>query len=96
MGAEYQEETWRCKKAVLSRKFNAFVRDCQYDYGHAGYTGTFAEKPGLTIVPPPEGAEYWTLEEATKHCGDNNDKWENVSAYQLAEELWYVGGWCSS
>jgi len=35
--------------------FTAAVRDAQYDYGHAGYTGTIAEKDGADLIPLPKG-----------------------------------------
>lgn len=32
--------------------FQNAVEDAQYRYGHAGYTGTIAEKTSFTEIPP--------------------------------------------
>jgi len=41
--------------------FEALVKSAQYDHGHAGYTGTIAEKGGFTkpVVIPDEFAGDW-------------------------------------
>ena len=36
---------------TASGAFNAAVEQAQYDYGHAGYTGTIAEKDDFTEIP---------------------------------------------
>lgn len=35
--------------------YNEAVQQAHYEYGHAGYTGTIAEKDGFTIVEAPNG-----------------------------------------
>lgn len=67
-----------------------------YDYGHAGYTGTFAEKPGVVVIQPPQNQEYWDKHEAEDHASSNNDKWGDAFAYRISEDEYYIGGWCSS
>lgn len=34
--------------------FRKVVQQAQYDYGHAGYTGTIAEKVTFVMIPLPE------------------------------------------
>lgn len=91
MGGEYQDMTVKCKKNELEEKFNEIVKQCEWDFGHAGYTGTFAEKDGVKVI---EG--NWTEDGARTDCEDNNDKWGPAFAYFIAKDTWYIGGWCSS
>jgi hypothetical protein len=37
--------------------FNNVREQAAYDYGHAGYTGTIAEKGSFVILAKPEGVE---------------------------------------
>lgn len=42
--------------------FDTAVRDARYDYGHAGYTGTIAEKSGYVEFALPSGVTADDLE----------------------------------
>jgi hypothetical protein len=60
MGAEYQENIITGKD--FAHAFDELVESCLYDYGHAGYTGTFAEKDqGVVIatLPPRITSDRW-------------------------------------
>lgn len=52
---------------TASEAFNYAVEQAEYAYGHAGYTGTIAEKDSFVVVTPPEGVsaadafQYWDL-----------------------------------
>ena len=72
-------------------KYAELVRERQWDYGHGGYSGTFAEKPELTVR-----AGDWTERDAEQDAADNNDKWGPTFAYRLDTGAWYFTGWCSS
>lgn len=48
MGAEVF--TTYAKGTTAKEAFDAAVEQAQYDYGHAGYTGTIAEKAGWVMV----------------------------------------------
>lgn len=37
--------------------FRAAVEEAEYDYGHAGYTGTIAEKDSYVMIDLPAGIE---------------------------------------
>lgn len=39
----------------VQEAFGRAVQDARYDYGHAGYTGTIAEKSSYTLFDLPEG-----------------------------------------
>ena len=79
------------KRDGLQAKYRAIVEQCQWESGHGGYSGTFAEKPELRIM-----RGTWTREDARDHCQNENDKWGASFAYQLDTGGWYIGGWCSS
>ena len=93
MGADFDSTTIRAKnEQELRNAYAAVQRDCAWEHGHGGYTGTFAEAaPGLTIQ-----RGIWNYEEAVTHCEDNHPKWEAAWAYNLGNGKWFVGAWCSS
>ena len=81
----------------------AFVRardQAQYEYGHAGYTGTIAEKPEAIKFPLPTGVSpedfadaafqatpYWTVDPATRQVVERAGKtpaWVTDGSYPLA------------
>lgn len=96
MGAEYCDVIVEAtNRKELEKCFDEIIKNCEYDYGHRGYTGTFAEKDSVSVVES-ETASAWTEEEARKHCEDNNNKWGPASAYWLGGNRWYIGGLCSS
>ncbi len=95
MGSSYCGTVLGALENGLDRRYAQLVRDCQYECGHGGYTGTFAEKHAVRVIPPPQGKPSWDRQEAHQHCQDNNDKWDASYAYWLGQDRWYVGGWCS-
>jgi hypothetical protein len=93
MGAEYRSDIidGNLTEEELKQKFFELKEQDEYNYGHAGYTGTFAEKMDIDII---DGV--MTGKEAEEYTQDNNDKWENAFAIKLDDGRWYIGGWCSS
>ena len=53
MGAEVFFTNWRAKTA--KEAFREATEQACYDFGHAGYSGTIAEKDGFVVIPLPEG-----------------------------------------
>ena len=51
MGAEYSSAV--AKGATMQEAFRAAVSDAQYDHGHAGYSGSLAEKNSATVHKVP-------------------------------------------
>ena len=49
------------KGKTVQDAFHQAVEQAQYDHGHAGYTGTIAEKDGFVLSTPPAGvtAAQW-------------------------------------
>jgi hypothetical protein len=95
MGAEYCEETITAKTPEeVKILFKETIEQCEYDYGHAGYSGTFAEKIDVDVLPDkPDG--FWTREELYNKADDVN-KWDNAIAGRISETEYLVCGWCSS
>jgi hypothetical protein len=88
----------RSKGKTAREAFQAAVQQAQYDYGHAGYTGTIAEKDRFTEVPiPPEfkdrpGDFVRKLEEEDRF----SDKWGPAGCVRVAEGEYVFFGWASS
>jgi hypothetical protein len=53
MGAEQFEQ--HAGGETVAQAFDTAVKDAQYDYGHSGYSGTIAEKPGYHLIGVPVG-----------------------------------------
>jgi len=98
MGGEYQEQILTVAAVStlkeLKEEYARIVADHLYMDGHGGYSGTFAEKPQLTIISQEAGE--FGREDARDHCVQNNDKWGPSFAYRISPTEWYIGGWCSS
>lgn len=73
-----------------------------YDYGHAGYTGTIAEKPGFVEVPVPPGQDAKQYAAMLADDSSNpfyeqyNDKWGDCLCVKVSEDSWLFFGWASS
>jgi len=92
LGGEYREDIiFASTERELRQKYNELVECHLYMYGHSGYSGSFAEKPELKIIP---GA--FIQETASVECQDTNDKWGPSFAYNIGDGKYYIGGWCSS
>jgi hypothetical protein len=72
--------------------FNDAVDKARYDHGHAGYTGTIAEKCGYVVLSD----KPMLREEAARFVHekiDGNDKWEPAYACAYSEDGKKVDGW---
>jgi GH43 family beta-xylosidase len=90
--------------------FNAAREQAQYDYGHAGYTGTIAEKHEFILIPLPTMYDEHTGEELDPgetaeryaHQLINNgdpridDKWGPAGCFQIDANTFVFFGWASS
>jgi hypothetical protein len=94
MGAEFMTETITAKTSKeVKAKHDELVERDQYDHGHAGYSGTFAESPGVTI----SDYEAKDAEDAEQYIDDNAKKWENSIAVRIkGTDEWVIGGVFSS
>jgi hypothetical protein len=94
MGAQIQITTVEAEdKKQLKDQYDALVESALYDHGHAGYTGSFAESPGLTILEK----EFEDEDKAEEYILDHCCKWENSLAARVkGTNTWVVGGLFSS
>ena len=78
MGAQSDSFTIEGEKTDLEIReaFDNHAAQCRYDYGHAGYTGTMAETPGVTIVKQT----FASADEAYDYGDQNAQKWEDALA----------------
>lgn len=96
MGAEvfFTSATGKTAKEA----FNSAVEQAQYDYGHAGYTGSIAEKTSFVIIPLPEGknaGEY--VDYLIDNCDPRiDDKWGPAGCIKTGENEYLFFGWASS
>lgn len=97
MGAEYFEYTFpgTLTRNELKKEFVSLVADLRYEYGHGGYTGTFAECSGLTI----DSNVFDTISQAREYVDSHARKWGDAIAVKCKDEsgkeVWYLGAICS-
>ena len=79
-------------KEEAVREGEAIIEQAAWDYGHAGYTGSFAEARGVEVcthvAASPAEAETWLDEHA--------EKWEAALLIADVNGNWYMGANCSS
>lgn len=68
------------------------IEQCLHDYGHAGYTGTFAESKGVMVVE----REVDDYDEACDWLIDNCRKWGPVLVVKTIDGGYIAGALCSS
>ncbi len=93
--------------ATLTKAFWQAVTDAQFDHGHAGDTGTIAEKSAVREVRPPAGVSgeeairEWAYGVLDDEITDPalawiNSKWAPAAAVMLDRKTWFLFGWASS
>lgn len=94
MGAEFCCETITAKTAKqVKTKHDELVKQAQYDNGHSGYSGSFAESPGVTV----SDQEFDDIEAAEEYIDETAKKWENSIAVRIkGTDTWVIGGVFSS
>ena len=93
MGAEFNFTTLSADndKQALEQG-NEVIKQAQYDEGHGGYTGSFAEAQGCQVVKNDDlegaDAEEWLDERA--------EKWGPALIVKAKDGRYYMGALCSS
>ncbi len=84
---------------TAAEAYHTAVAEAQYDYGHAGYTGTIAEKNGFLLIPNPK----CTTDELPEVMENNpdDDKWGPACCVKVHDEendqwYWHFYGFASS
>ena len=77
--------------------FEQAREDAFYYNGHAGYTGTIAEKTTFVMIPVPANTD--PLEYASKLIDDDDsrisNKWGDAGCIDLKNDRFYFFGWAS-
>jgi hypothetical protein len=96
MGADQFSVVSKGKNA--EEAFSAAVRRAQYDHGHAGYTGTIAEKDAFVMIDLPEGPDAKSYAEKLIDDLDGRvvDKWGPAGCIDLGNGKYLFFGWASS
>ena len=93
----------RAHGSSANEAFQSAVKRAQYDYGHAGYTGTIAEKSSfLMLTPSPEKVQDLKLGGYLHYEHDDplwkkvDNKWGPAGCIDLGDGEYFFFGWASS
>ncbi len=93
----------RAAGKTASDAFKAAVDAAYYDYGHAGYTGSIAEKSSFTMIALPAGKELGAFVNELIDANDSriDDKWGPAGCICLGKNpdgtsTFLFFGWASS
>lgn len=83
--------------------FNDAVERAAYEHGHAGYTGTLAEKDSFVMIPLPKKgkkdlvarAEAYANELINKDDDRISDKWGPAGCIKAGKDKYVFFGWAS-
>ena len=97
MGA--QQFTQEAKGKTAKEAFDSAVAAAAWDHGHAGYTGSCAEKHEFVMIPYPD-ASVNVYDFIDKIMEDENspvdDKWGPAGCIEYAPGDFIFFGWASS
>lgn len=84
--------------ATAQLAFNNARDQARYDHGHAGYTGTIAEKDSFVMIPLPAGEDAHTYANRLIEEGDPrvDDKWGDAGCIPVDAGQYLFFGWASS
>lgn len=89
----------RAAGETAGQAFDAAVKEAQYDYGHAGYTGTICEKDGWVMVSdkplPLDEAVALGNRLLDEDDARISDKWGPAGAIAIDGGGFYFFGWAS-
>ena len=95
MGAEYFQV--KSTGNTIDEAFRKVVDEARYNYGHAGYTGTIAEKSSYTLHRNPMGLDpKQFISYILDADEDADDKWGPANAVQVEPNTWIFFGYASS
>lgn len=91
MGAEVFEVESGGKD--LNEAFTRAVDNATYDWGHSGYTGTIAEKPGVYLIPTPAGVLAREVKRTVEDAQGFDYKEDWAEGEKVAEAFAQVVKW---
>lgn len=88
----------RAKGTNARDAFNKAVEEAEYNYGHAGYTGSIAEKQTFKEISVPKGMDPETYAEELMDNDDHrvSDKWGPAGCVKIRDGEYLFFGWASS
>jgi hypothetical protein len=87
----------KAKGKDAKEAFTNAVLQAEYDHGHAGYTGTIAEKTEFEMIPLPKGVNPEEYASNLIDEGDPriDDKWGPAGCFDLGNGEYLFFGWAS-
>jgi len=95
MGAE--EFKVRAKGDTAEEAFKDAVKQAVHAHGHAGYTGTIAEKLEFVMADVPENVDSVEYVNKLMEKGDRRymEKWGPCGVVRLGQDMWLFFGLAS-
>lgn len=85
---------------TVQKAFDGATEMARWDHGHAGYSGTLAEKGDFVEITLPKGEDPDDYADKLIRDRDKriDDKWGPAGAIKVPDEegLWLFFGWASS
>ena len=93
-----QTFTAKAKGKTAKDAFNDATARARHDYGHAGYTGSIAEKDSFVAIPVPAGVNPIDFAHDLLRNDDPrvSDKWGPAGCVRVKDNEFYFFGWASS
>lgn len=69
--------------------FKVAIKQAQYEHGHAGYTGSVAEKTSYILIPVPKGKDPKNYADELLENEDRriDDKWGPAGCIDITKEV---------
>lgn len=91
MGANYNFTVLKATTPAKAKKEALdLIEDCKYEFGHGGYSGTFAECTGVEM----SDKKFQTLKEADAWLDENAQKWGPLVVVKAGKQ-YCAGAVCS-
>lgn len=95
MGAVFETlRVYKDTREEAREECQRYISDCQWEYGHGGYSGTFAEATGVIFTD----RTFTHRENAYDYLIEKAEKWGPAVGVLVddEEEAYYLfGAWCS-
>lgn len=91
MGANFNFQVLKATTPAKAKKEGlALIEDCLYEFGHGGYTGTFAECIGVEMP----NIKFKSVKDAEVWLDENAQKWGAMLVVK-ADKQYCAGALCS-
>lgn len=87
------------KAEAVADAFALAQAEARYEYGHGGYSGTIAEKPGWVVIQstPVDSDTAHKMADSLIDAEDPriDNKWGDAGAIAMTDGSWLFFGWAS-